>query len=101
MFGLESGKLVVPSHECGIRVRQIKLMYHRQARLKQIIVAIQFGIMIKDDFLLLEQLNPSIFDPRQVMLGWWKLGEQTQMPSLTEFWRARGQGRQRGATYRD
>merc|ERR1712082_149258 len=86
-------------YQSGIRVRQIKLMYHRQARLKQIIVTIQVGIMIIDNFLLLEQLNPSIFDPRQVVLGWWKLGEQTQMPSLAEFWRARGQGLQSSATY--
>ena len=76
-------------------------MYHRQARLKQIIVAIQVGIMIKDDFLLLEQLNPAIFDPRLVPLGWWELGEPTQMPSLADFWHARGQGKQSGATYRD
>ena len=88
-------------YRSGIRVRQIKQMYHQQASLKQIVVAIQVGIMIKYDSFWLEQLNPAIFDPRLVALGMWKLGEPNQIPSLADYWLARGQGRERSANYRD
>ena len=88
-------------YQSGIRVRQIKQMYHCLARLKQIVVAIQVGIMIRDDSFWLEQLNPAIFDPRLVALGMWKLGEPNQIPSLADYWLARGQGRERSANYRD
>ena len=86
-------------HRNGTRVWQIKEMYHRHATLEQIVIAIQVGIV--GDSFWFEKLNPIIFDPNLVALGMWKIGQPTQIPSLADYWHARGQGRQRNATYRD
>ena len=62
----------------GATVRELQWQYHPNATLRQMVVAIQVGIMCKGT-LNLAQLNPAIFEPRFVQLGMWKIGKRNNL----------------------
>ena len=61
-----------------VSVWRLREEFHSLATLKQVIVAIQVGIVIKDGILRLEDLDPDIFKPKYVCLGMWKVGKPTE-----------------------
>ena len=61
-------------HSRGVSVRQLQAQFHPNATLKQLIVALQVGIMCQGD-LNLDELPPAIFDPAIVPLCAWNLGD--------------------------
>ena len=61
-----------------VSVWRLREELHSLATLKQVVVGIQVGIMIQDDFLRLDDLHPAIFDPKHVLLGMWNVGKPTQ-----------------------
>ena len=62
-------------HQHKSTIWQIKEQHHPNAILKEIIVAIQVGIMWETH---LERLNPHIYDPNLVCLQVWDVGQPTQ-----------------------
>ena len=63
-------------HQYGASVRELQGQYHPNASLREMVVAIQVGIMSKGT-LNLAELNPAIFEPRFVALDMWKIGVRT------------------------
>ena len=62
-------------YQGGATLWQIKEQHHPQATLKEIVVAIQVGIMWTFS---LADLTPHIFDPNLVCLEVWRVGEPTK-----------------------
>ena len=65
-------------NKAGVTVWQLKQEFHPNATLKEIVVAIQVGLMIHMDFFNLDDLDPKVFDPSLVCLGMWNVGEPNQ-----------------------
>ena len=68
-------------HRAGVTLWHLKQQFHPNATLKEIVVAIQVGLMIDMDFFNLDELydiDPKIFNPSFVCLEIWKIGESNQ-----------------------
>ena len=61
-----------------VSVWRLREEFHSLASLKQVIVAIQVGIMLQDDGLNLDDLHPAIFKPKFVYLWMWNVGKPTE-----------------------
>ena len=64
-------------HHDGVPVRRLQEEFYPDATIKQVIVAIQVGIVLQglDSSLNFRDLHPDMFNPRYALLGWWRLGE--------------------------
>ena len=62
-------------HGGGATLWQIKEQHHPEASLKEIVVAIQVGLMWSYSF---ANMVPDIFDPKLVYLEVWSIGEPTK-----------------------
>ena len=64
-------------HHDGVPVRRLQEEFYPDATIKQVIVAIQVGIVLQgpDSSLNFRDLHPDMFKPRYALLGWWRLGE--------------------------
>ena len=64
-------------HKAGVTVWELKQEFFPDATVREIIVAIQVGIMIQGDCFTLEQLlavAPKVFDTTLVLLSMWAVG---------------------------
>ena len=64
-------------HKAGVTVWQLKQEFFPGATVREVIVAIQVGIMIEDASFTLEQLlavAPKVFDTTLVLLAMWTMG---------------------------
>ena len=78
VFSRAQAQQLARLHDDGVSVERLREEFHSLATLKQVVVGIQVGIMIKDDFLRLDDLHPAIFEPKHVLLGMWNVGKPTQ-----------------------
>ena len=62
-------------HNGGATLWQIKELHHPGASLKEIVCAIQVGLMWAFSF---ADMVPDIFDPKRVCLEVWSVGEPTR-----------------------
>ena len=64
-------------HKAGVTVWQLKQEFFPGAMVREVIVAIQVGIVIEDASFTLEQLlavAPNVFDTTLVLLAMWTMG---------------------------
>ena len=68
-------------HRAGVTLWHLKQQFHPNATLKEIVVAIQVGLMIDWDFFNIDELyaiDKNLFDPDLVCLEIWQVGEAHQ-----------------------
>ena len=75
-FTRDDAVLLAHLHQHGASVRELQGQYHPNASLREMVVAIQVGIMSKGT-LNLAELHPAIFEPRYVALEAWNIGVRT------------------------